>query len=280
MRYLVLAICASVAVLALLKIAKQKKIKIEVAVAFNYIVASLLTFVFFKPNLMLILDIDNSWLFIVLGILLPSGFIIMGRAVEYAGIAKADAAGRLSLFLPIVASFTFLGQSLSLGIFIAILVAFLALFCLVYDNSSSSHITKQSGVYLLLVWFVYGICDIIFKLIAKQGSEFSLTLLVSFVLAGVALFAYLIYKNEKFNKNSILYGTILGVLNFANIIFYIKAHQLFRDSPSLVFTAMNIGVISLGILVGVFVFKEQLKGQNFLGLILGICAIVLLVKFS
>ena len=84
----------------------------------NYIVAVTLTMLVLKP------DLSNPqvflptwWLFAALGILLPSVFVIMGKSVDAAGIVKSDAAQRLSLFLPIVASFTLFHEQLTEGRF-------------------------------------------------------------------------------------------------------------------------------------------------------------------
>jgi drug/metabolite transporter (DMT)-like permease len=68
----------------------------------------------------------------------------------------------------------------------------------------------------------------------------------------------------------------LGIVNFGNILFYIKAHQALSKNPSAVFSSMNIGVIILGTLIGVFIFKEKLSMLNKAGIILAIIAIVII----
>ncbi|WP_432480713.1 hypothetical protein [Moraxella sp. ZY200743] len=65
----------------------------------------------------------------------------------------------------------------------------------------------------------------------------------------------------------------MGGLNFANILFYIKAHQAFKDDPTLVFAGMNIGVMCLGAIVGLLAFKEKISKINGMGIVLGICAV-------
>ena len=129
MIYLIASIVCSVAVAVLLKIARKQKIDIHQAVAVNYIAAVVLTMLVLKP------DLGNPraflptwWLFAALGVLLPSVFIIMGKSVDTAGIVKSDAAQRLSLFLPIVASFALFGEKLTEGRLIGITLAFVALF--------------------------------------------------------------------------------------------------------------------------------------------------------
>ena len=75
----------------------------------------------------------------------------------------------------------------------------------------------------------------------------------------------------KFSWPHILIGWVLGVANFSNILFYIKAHQALSKNPSIVFSAMNIGVIILGTLLGVFVFREKLSLVNKIGIVAGHC---------
>ena len=73
-------------------------------------------------------------------------------------------------------------------------------------------------------------------------------------------------------------GLILGGLNFANIALYIKAHMIFKDTPSIVFAGMNILVVVLGVLSGVVLFKERLKAYTWIGLICGIVAVLFLAR--
>ena len=114
MAYLLASIVCSVLVSVLLKVARKQKINIEQAVAVNYIVAVTLTMLVLKPNLSNPqVFLPTWWLFAALGILLPTVFVIMGKSVDAAGIVKSDAAQRLSLFLPIVASFTLFHEQLT-----------------------------------------------------------------------------------------------------------------------------------------------------------------------
>ena len=69
----------------------------------------------------------------------------------------------------------------------------------------------------------------------------------------------------------------MGIFNFGNILFYLKAHKAFVENPSTVFAGMNMGVIVTGSLVGIFVFREKLTLINYLGLFLALVAIILIV---
>ncbi|MGC6247090.1 EamA/RhaT family transporter [Bisgaard Taxon 45] len=278
MHHLIIAVLCSVAVSVLLKVARQKNIVIQQAIAFNYIVALGLSYFLLKPDFKglgfteFVVQSDNAPVFFALGILLPTVFIVMSKAVEFAGIVRSDAAQRLSLFLPIVAAFVIFGEQLSSSRLIGIILAFMALFCLL-NKPTDTESNLKGIVSLILVWFGYGIIDILFKQVAKSGGAFPATLFISFVLAACVMFGYLLLKREVWTVPSFIGGIMLGGLNFMNILFYIKAHQSFSDNPTLVFAGMNIGVICLGTITGALVFKEKLSKINRVGIVIGISAI-------
>ncbi|HEY9460012.1 MAG TPA: hypothetical protein VIR04_04355, partial [Paralcaligenes sp.] len=97
------------------------------------------------------------------------------------------------------------------------------------------------------------------------------------VLAGIVIFLVLVIQRTQWSLRNIVAGIVLGLLNFGNIYFYIRAHQVFPHNPTLVFSAMNIGVISVGTLVGAGLFKEKLSWVNVLGIALAITAIIVLI---
>ncbi|MDO5070237.1 MAG: DMT family transporter [Neisseria zoodegmatis] len=276
MIYLLISILCSVSVSVLLKMARSKKIDIEQAVAVNYIAAIALCMYFLKPDLYAWKAyLPTWWLFAALGVLLPVVFIIMGRAVEKTGIVKSDAAQRLSLFLPVVASFTLFGEQLTQGRLIGLALAFTALFCLLWksDGGKKSAGFAAGALLLLGVWAGYGVIDILFKQVAKSGTAFSGNLLIAFCLAAVLMFAYLFSKSTKWTAAGVLGGLVLGCLNFANIFTYVRAHQVMSSNPTLVFAGMNIGVIVLGTLVGALAFKEKISTINAAGIVVAVCAI-------
>ena len=277
MHYLIFSIVCSVAVSILLKISKNKKISIGQAVAINYPVAAISAFILFKPDFSSNFNVLLSeWqILLPLGFLLPSVFIIMGECVNRAGIAKSDAAQRLSLFLPILAAFLIFGETISLGKILAVILAIVSLSALVYKPKSNSQ--KTGAIWTLLgVWLGYGIIDILFKQLSKNAAMTATNLFTVFVLSAIVLFTYLIIRRTKWTKASIFGGAILGCLNFGNIYFYFRAHQAYNNNPSLIFAAMNLGVISLGTIIGTTVFKEKINIINIIGIFLAIIAIVCL----
>lgn len=280
MHNLILAILCSILVSVLLKIARKKNIIIEQAIAFNYITAITLSYFLLKPDFKgleftdYIAQSDSSPIFLALGLLLPGVFIIMSKAVEFAGIVRSDAAQRLSLFLPILAAFVIFNETLSQSKLIGIILAFIGLFCLLTkSNQEQSAVNFKSVLGLIGVWFGYGIIDILFKQVAKSGGAVSANLFISFSLAACVMFIYLLIKRTQWTVPSVFGGVILGGLNFFNILFYIKAHQSFSNNPTLVFSGMNIGVICMGTIIGAFVFKEKISKINGVGIVFSLAAI-------
>lgn len=276
---LIIAVLCSVAVSVLLKVARKRHIEIQQAIAFNYIVALSLSWFLLKPDFKgleftdFIAQSENTPIFLALGILLPSVFIIMSKAVEFAGIVRSDAAQRLSLFLPILAAFLIFHETLSQSKVVGIVLAFVGLFCLLSKPNQQSAVDFRGILGLIGVWFGYGIIDILFKQVAKSGGAFPTTLFIAFSLAACIMFIYLLFKRTQWNVASVVGGIILGVLNFFNILFYIKAHQSFGSNPTLVFAGMNIGVICLGTITGALIFKEKISKVNWLGIVFSLCAI-------
>ena len=281
MQFLIISIVCSVAVSVLLKVARQRGIVLEQAIAWNYAVASALCFWVLQPDVRSLQGQTALWpLFLALGVLLPGVFVIMARAVEAAGIVRSDAAQRLSLFIPIVAAFVLFGEVLNHNRLIGLVLAFAALLCLLVKadtgKGKASGGPVRTAMLLAGVWLGYGVIDVLFKQTAKAGSAFAPVLLLSLILAGVLMFACLLLQKSRFTAASVLGGLVLGCLNFANILFYIRAHQAYASNPTLVFAGMNIGVIGLGTLVGAAVFKERLSVVNVMGLVLAVLAIAVL----
>ena len=280
MYVLLLSIGCSVAVSVLLKLARSRRFDLGQAIAVNYIAATILTLGLLQPQPQTLLNNPDAWgLLSALGLLLPTVFLVMAMAVRHAGIVLSDAAQRLSLLIPLLAAFLFFNEVLTTQKLLGMALAFAALICLLIKKKSLN--PNQSRVFLtplalIGVWLGYGVIDILFKQLARTGSQFATSLLGAFVLAGGFMLLILVFKKTPWTARNVIAGLLLGVLNFGNIYFYIRAHQLFPENPSLVFAAMNIGVICTGTLIGAVIFRERLGKVNVIGIALAIAAMLLL----
>lgn len=315
--YLLASVGCSVTVAVLLKLARRYDIDVRQAIAVNYAVAALLCWAVLRPDTATLMTPHTPWAVLAaLGVLLPSVFLAMAAAVRHAGIVRSDAAQRLSLFIPLLAAFVLFGEPVSGRKLAAILLAFTALACLLrragsgrpgHRNPMPGHPASgspasgspESGspasgspatgpaapdgrnlwVWPLVVWAGYGVIDILFKQVARAGTAFSGGLLLAFVLAGLLMLAYLLARRVRWERRHLLAGVALGLANFGNILTYIRAHQSLPEHPALVFASMNMGVITLGTLVGALAFREPLTRINALGIVLALTAIVLMAPW-
>lgn len=279
MIYILLSISCSVTVAVLLKLAKRYNIHVLQAVMWNYLAAIILSYIFFRPELVQLVTVPTT-LAIAIGILLPVLFLILGASVRNIGIVKSDIAQRLSLFIPILASLYLFGENF-VGLKVAgLLVGFVAI-VLTLSRKSTVKTETNSYVYPILVFIGFGLIDVMFKKLALDKSiPYTSTLMVifciSFIIAAVILGYVVFVKKKKIELINFFCGIVLGCFNFGNILFYMKAHRAMAANPSTVFAAMNMGVIILGSIIGIVLFKEKVSKLNYMGIAMALVAILLI----
>lgn len=247
-------------------------------ISWNYASASVLCFWWFQPNVQQLSLTDTPWLLILaLGVLLPSVFLFLAKALQTAGILKTEIAQRLSVVLSLTAAyFIFQEQFNSLKI-VGIALGIAAVLCILYSHRGGSSSAQAGMLYLALVWVGYALIDVLLKYTTGLGLQFALVLNLMFICAFILSLGYILIQHKSWGSGkNIAAGLILGMLNFANIAFYVKAHMALKDSPAVVFAGMNILVVILGVISGLLFFKEKLKPSTAIGLGLGIISVMCL----
>ncbi|RZK57218.1 MAG: EamA/RhaT family transporter [Pedobacter sp.] len=280
MIYLILSIICSVTVGVLLKLAKRYQINIMQAVTWNYLFAIGLSAFFFKPDFNTIGEHISTPIYIAIGILLPVIFLIQGFAVQQTGLARTDIAQRLSLFISLCAAYFLFSEHFDRLKYVGLILGFIAIVFTMYRKSGSPS-SKNGWLYLLLVFVGFGTIDVCFKLVSQiTVIPYTTSLFIIFCIAFILSLIYILYlaitKKTKLQLINFICGCILGLFNFGNILFYLKAHKAMSDNPSTVFAAMNIGVIIAGSFIGIVLFKERLSKWNYFGLALALAAIILI----
>ena len=281
MELILAAACCSVIVSILLKLAKAQGFDALHMIVWNYASASVLCFLWFKPDLQHVSIINTPWwLIVALGVLLPSVFLCLAKSLQYAGIVKTEIAQRLSVVLSLLAAFFIFQEQFNtlkiIGIVLGVFAVLSLLFSHQQDKTGQSS-TKQAMLYLALVWFGYALIDVLLKYTTGLGLQFAVALNLMFICAFILSLAYIVMTTKTVgNRKNILAGMGLGLLNFANIALYVKAHMLLKDTPAIVFAGMNILVVVLGALSGLIIFKEKLTPTTALGLTLGLASVICL----
>lgn len=279
MLFLVLSILCSVIVGVIFKITRKYNGNPIQIVAFNYVIALALCYFTFSPNLEEV-DAKAPWnIYIAIGVLLPFVFLSLVASIKHMGIVKTDAAQRLSLFIPILAAWLIFKEEFNSYKVTGLVIGFLALLFILRKQSDN---TQNKWFFPAAVLIGFGIIDILFKQVALYTTlPYPTSLFVVFCIALVVAIVICIYelviKKVKPAPKNMLFGALVGIFNFGNILFYLKAHKAFAENPSTVFAGMNMGVIILGSLVGLLFFKEKLSKINFFGIFLALISIVLIV---
>jgi drug/metabolite transporter (DMT)-like permease len=279
MLFLIFSIICSVIVGVIFKITRKYNTNSIQIVAFNYVFALILCYVTFSPDISQVHATAPWNIYIAIGILLPVVFLFLIASIKHMGIVKTDAAQRLSLFIPILAAWFIFKEDFNSYKLIGLLIGFVALLFILRKNTGND---QNKWIYPTVVLLGFGVIDIFFKQVALYTAlPYTTSLFVIFDIAlAVSLLVVIYYsviKKVKLELKNILFGGLVGLFNFGNILFYLKAHKAFSENPSTVFAGMNLGVIVLGSLIGLLFFKEKLSKINFVGIFLALIAIIFIV---
>lgn len=279
MIYVLLSVLCSVWVSVMLKLARRRGFDVGQAIAWNYVATSALTVWIFRPSLDALNGPHVPWVGMVgLGVLLPTIFMALAASVRNAGIVRTDTAQRLSLLISLLAAFLLFGEQPTAIKLAGLALGFIALLCMLWRGEQSPATQAGGGWYWPLAVFAgFGAIDILLKLVAQAGMPFATSLLAAFMLSFVVAMAIFLWRcvggQARPSVRDAVGGLILGLVNFGNIVFYVRAHQALAQHPALVFASMNLGVVLLGALVGSLGFGERLRRINVLGLLLAFAAI-------
>ncbi|MGE8212676.1 DMT family transporter [Stenotrophomonas sp.] len=283
MHFLILSVICSVLVSVLLKLAPRRGVDIAQAVTWNYLAASVLSLVLLKPSLASLQSGHTPWLALLgLAVALPGIFLVLARAVEGAGIVRSDVAQRLSLLLSLAAAFLLFGEQANGWKLAGLGLGVLAIVGVSARSGDDAPAAGKGWGWLLGVWVGFALIDILLKQVAAAGTPSTAALLVSFGIAFVLMLVWQLQRHfsgsSRLTLGNLGCGLLLGLLNFGNILFYVRAHQALPHSPATIFAGMNIGVVCLGALVGVLVFGEKTSVWNRVGLALAVVAIGLIAR--
>jgi drug/metabolite transporter (DMT)-like permease len=276
MLYLIFSIICSVTVGVIFKIVKRYLVHITQIIFWNYACAIMLCYLVFTPDLSTV-DSSAPWhIYLPLAILLPSVFLFLAASIKYMGIVKTDAAQRLSLIIPILASYFIFAENFNILKIIGLLIGFPAILLILSKKDSMQ---GNRWIFPVIVLLGFGIIDVLFKQIAIAAVlPFTTSLLIIFcgalIISLLVLVKELVLNSKKLKAVNFLFGLLVGAFNFGNILFYLQAHKAYASNPSTVFASMNIGVIVVGSLAGILLFKEKMSILNYAGLILAVAAIL------
>jgi len=281
MLYLVAAVSLSTFIVVLFKLFPKYNIDNLQAIVANYFVAFILGFILVGKPIVPSEIIAYKWLpfAAISGFFLMFVFNVFALSAQKVGVAITAVSSKMSFVVPVFVGFLFYNEALSIIKFIGIITAIAAL----YFTFKRDDKIKFEWLFLflpLMLFFGNGTNDALldyaekFLIDGKQSLFLAVAFFISFLMGLVFLLIKLFVKKQGFHLKSLLIGFILGVLNFGSTLFFLKSLSLFESS--VFFPVFNVSIVSMAALIGFLVFKEPLMKTNWIGIILAVCAIIIM----
>lgn len=287
MLYLVLTIVFSSFIYILFKKFDAYKVNTSLAIVINYLVCACMG-AFFSASISPVemfksMSMSGSLPFAVgLGCLFILVFNFIAKTSQLLGVGTASISDRLSLIIPVIASFILYNDSVTTLKITGIGLSLIAIiFSVSKKNGAESN--QKLWYYPVIVFFGGGTIGTVLKYVQDSFPElnFNQFLLFLFGVAGligsILFLVQLIQKNNQFEWKSVLAGILLGIPNYFSMYFFMKAldHPVWESS--IIFPLNNIGIMTLSTLAGIFMFKEQFNSKQKIGFVLSLLAITLLI---
>jgi drug/metabolite transporter (DMT)-like permease len=181
-------------------------------------------------------------------------------------------------------SILFYHEPISLQKVIGFVLAISAVLLSIYKDQKDTIQRKYLWLPILL-FFSAGTVDSLVKYAQEEyltlgGQEMFSTLL--FAIAAISGLIVLLVKKQNFKSlfqaKVLIGGILLGLVNFGSLHFLIASLNHSEFDSSIVFSIINIGIVSISVLIGIGVFREKLNKINLLGILLAIIAIFILTN--
>lgn len=282
--YIALSIFCSLSIAQIFKLAENRTLDILKILVCNY-AAGFLISLFFSPEFsafphhQLQISTGLMVLAVILGIVFIVNMLAYSKSIDRVGMGVSIAAMRMSLVFPIAVSLFVFGERIASIRYFGIILA-LASLLLMVPRIKTKGISGLSDAWLpIFIFIMTGMADtglkIYERLFATQLSE-------ELFMSGIFLLSFFIgmgtlikRKQVHFTFTEIGYGIATGLVNLYSSIFLIYALKLMPGS--VVFPLVNVSLVALGTLIGVWFWKDKPSIKQWSGLALAIISIVLLL---
>lgn len=282
--YLFLSIFFTVLVFVILKEFERYQLDNFQAIVVNYFVAFGIGSVFSEATLSVPYLLSKPWFYGVVGIsiLFIVVFNLMAITAQKGGLSVMTVAGKMSMVVPITAGVFLYDESLGRFKIIGICLALFGVW-FICKKEGSQQFDKRFWYLPFLVFIGAGLADTLLnhmqlKLVpTNEFDVFSTALFLFCGLIGLLVFVVRVAIGKlKLSLKSWVGGFVLGLPNYFSIYYLVKALSQKQFGTALVFSANNLLVVLCSVLLGLWLYKEKLSKQNYLGLGMSLLAIVFL----
>ncbi len=270
-------------ILVLFKLFERYNVANFQAIIVNYVVAGSLGLAAFstESTLSLPLIFESEWIYYALfiGFMFIGVFKLLADGAQKVGMAIATVANKMSVILPVIASFILYGDTITGFKIIGLILAFIGVVLSTFENGKLSFDKKYLWL-ILIIFFGQGIADIFFNYAqstyvgeAQAPLFIAIIFLSAFTAGSLILGIRVAQKKEKLRLKSIGWGIALGVPNYLTVYYFFRALDNGMWESSEAYPLLNMGVIVLSALTGYLIFREKLAFSNWLGIAICVVAI-------
>ena len=267
------------------KMFKKYKVDNLQGLIVNYLTAAICSYFFLEQDFLLDDILQSDWIYhaIIIGSLFIIVFNFYAFGIQKVGITVTTVANKMSLIIPVCAALILYPEKESFTILKGI--AFFLALVGIYLSTTKSGKLKFNKKYIWLIILVFvgqGISDAIFndfaqsfkEVLEKESYLFFMTLFIIASISGILILLGKSFKGRKPLKlKSIFWGVIFGIPNFFSLLFFLRALSNPNLNSSIVFPLVSMGVIVSSSFIGILIFKEKLSKNNWIGILLSVCAI-------
>lgn len=283
MGYIVLAALCVAGFAVLFRYFERYQVPLLPAIAINYSVAFLCGLLVAPPwqapgvEALLLPASSLGALFVII-------FSLTGLSAQRAGAARTTIAGRMSLVLTIAGAVILFNERLSAW---SVLGIILALVGLVLTSLPQARTGNEAPSYYLpfVIFLCSGIADISVTYVQRvftteaNASTFPTLCFGASALVSMALLFIRREHEALRHARTWVGGVVLGVVNYASLLFLVWALGAGSYPASIVFPAMNILAIIVATGAGMLLFAERLQFRQWAGLALCVVALILFMAW-
>jgi len=286
MLLILLTIISSTGIFICFKSFEKFKIEILPAIVINYFIAGFLSYLLSDRLISLQNLSEQNWIgyALVIGLLFIIVFFIIGKSSQKAGITVTSLASKMSFIIPTLFSILYFNELVYNMMILGFVLAIAAIIMAVYKPNNNS--TKLKNIWLpISLFFGAGLVDTLVKysqetFLSQGGSTlFSLVLFAVAAIAGlISLYIQSRSLKQLVTFKTLIGGSVLGIANFGSLYYLIAALNHSGFNSSIVFSMVNIGIVTLSLIFGLFIYKERISKLNYFGIALSFIAMIILAQ--
>lgn len=272
---LIMTIICSTSIALILKQNDTKEGHPVVLLMGNYLIATILGFVFMANAGQFLFNLEVFLFGAVLGSVFVISFFLFTKGVSIAGAALSTVSSRLSVIIPILLSIFIYSETPEVFQLSGFVFAIVTIFFFYRSLKSMSKGGMTISDYLILSILLLGIGLGDFGLKVFQHwripDEKPFFLFSIFFFAFIYTSAYVFIRKIKIDISTLKRGAVLGIPNIFSSFFLLGA---LNDLPAIiVYPIANIGIILTTTFGAVLIWKERLNKYGKLALVSGLVAI-------